>query len=193
MGKACLYLIGIPGSGKTTLVRTALAGVPVQACKVGIMPYLRYPGGIELGAIRPPLGGTDALELRIQPHAIAWLKTVCPYTALLAEGDRLANGQFFHALCAMGWVLTVAYLRCPPEIAARRRANRPLVGKRARDRQGAEPPAAWLKGRITKVERLAAAWAACCWHLDARLPIDHLAALLRSHPVCQQLVCPEVP
>lgn len=172
--KHFLYLIGIPGSGKTTLLRACLAGLP---CRVERAPFAHtiYDRGVQLGCEREAFGGTDALAMNVQPLVEAWLRQA-PYEAIVAEGDRLANDRFFNAVEAAGWPLTVAWLATPEEHAAQRRRAR-----------GSAQNESWLRGRITKVNRLAGRWATPLWMLDGALPLDLLVAQLSAHPAIVHL------
>lgn len=174
--KQLLYILGVPGSGKTSLVRTAMARVPHLTSALHGVTFLRYPGGIELGAIRDTFSGTDALPMNVQPAAVHFLK----YTDVryvLAEGDRLANGHFFNQVQQLGWALSLCWLKCPSALAARRRAQR-----------GSQQDETWVRGRETKVRNLVQVWHDYVWALDARLPLDVLVSHLLAHPVLQHLV-----
>lgn len=181
MSKEALYLIGVPGAGKSTLLAAALAGIPAQPMRAGLVRYLRYPGGVQLGAIRAAFSGTDALPMHVQPAACAWITATAP-PVLVAEGDRLANDGFFTHLLDEGYRLTLAHLDCPALVASIRRSSRPR-----------QADARWLAGRATKVERLAARWQAHRWSLDATHPLDALVAQLRTHPVLARLAGADTP
>jgi hypothetical protein len=114
--------------------------------------------------------------MHIQPFVQTWLESACPFRLLVAEGDRLANDQFFTTLQALGWDLTLAWLACPDAVAQARRTAR-------RSRQDA----VWVAGRVTKVMHLCARWASVLWRLDATQTVDCLAAQLQTHPVCRGL------
>jgi len=181
--KQFLYLIGVPGSGKTTLLHAALHGA-TRTVERFPFAHTIYAGGalVELGQARDAFGGTDVLPLNVQPVVTAWLDKQCPYPAIVAEGDRLANASFFEAARDMGWVLTVAYLRTPDDLAASRRQAR-----------GSHQNAAWVKGRITKVRQLAYQYATADWTLDGGLPVAILARQLQTHPVLMALAQKESP
>jgi tRNA uridine 5-carbamoylmethylation protein Kti12 len=150
-----LYLIGYPGSGKTTAMRKALGairrnGEPVRTIeRVEKQPFAHtiYSDGlIELGYEREVYGGTDTLSLGVQPKVLDWMaKSDAPL--IIGEGDRLANSKFFAAVEAQGRAVQIVYLKCP-ELVARHRAW-------DRGSRFSEP---WFKGRITKVNRLFEEW-----------------------------------
>jgi len=149
-----LYLIGVPGAGKTALMRMLVAplgrqpvATPIPHTALYAGPRGAKPAGAELGVRRETFSGTDALALDVQPKALQFLEQA-PYPIVLAEGDRLANGKFFMAVMALGYDLHVVHVDCPPDLAAARRAAR-----------GSEQDARWVQGRVTKVARLAAAYA----------------------------------
>jgi hypothetical protein len=169
------YLLGVPGAGKTSVMRAALQDVPAYIERRPFA-WTRYPGGAQLGAERNGLfSGTDVLPLNVQPSVLRWLDR-CPFQAIVAEGDRLANGVFFDAVRAQGWKLTVALIEIGPALAATRREVR-----RAYQSQS------WLRGRDTKVRRLASAYADPDWIMSGRDSIDALGSRLRVHPAFRAL------
>lgn len=154
------------------------------------LPSLRAehprPGVVELGARREKFSGTDALSMSVQPRVTAWLEAELP-PFVLAEGDRLANSRFYAAVLELGYTLRIARLRVSATVAEHRRTARAAeLGTKLQ----AGP---WLKGRITKVSRLAAEWEPWITDLDAdQAPArvlaelvatgDPVATLLRSIP-----------
>ena len=148
MSKDLIYLIGVPGAGKTTLM-SALLSPLVEGANVRRKPLLHtiYPNGlIQLGATREAFGGTDALPMNVQPIALQFLRdTDAP--AIIAEGDRLANGKFFTGAALAGWSVQVLLANVPLDIAAKRRQQR-----------GSRQKASWVAGRVTKVRRLWEEW-----------------------------------
>lgn len=151
-----LYLIGEPGSGKSTLAAGLTDGWP--ASELG-SPFAHRiydePDVVELGKRRDNgFSGTDALGMTVITQADPFVRDPDFFTPnnLLAEGDRLAVNRFFEALEAGGWELVVGWLSTPRELAAERRRERA-------ERLGLELQSpTFIKGRISKVERLADAW-----------------------------------
>lgn len=182
MSRQLLYLIGQPGSGKSTLVAGLTAGVPSAPVE---KPFAHIvwgsgPAVIELGARRESFAGTDALGMSVQPRVVEWLAGT-PHEFVLAEGDRLANGKFFTAVAGLGWEVTVARLAVSEAAAAQRRAARAAA-------LGIEPQSPlWLRGRVTKVRNLAREWATI--DLDADQPAAGVLTelLTYEHPVVEVL------
>lgn len=129
-----LYIVGGPGSGKSTLMGELLRGWTVE-------PYMRLTKrelfghfvwneeegcGVYLGHLRPGnYPGTDALSLSVAPQAMLWLESL-PLLGLdwvFGEGARLAHIGFLTALAACT-DLTVIHLDIDPEVAAQRRIAR---------------------------------------------------------------------
>ena len=128
-----LYIVGGPGSGKSTLMRQLLAGWTVG-------PYTRltpkelfghhltrgaetatYLGHLRDGAYP----GTDALSLSVAPQAMLWLQAL-PLLGLdwvFGEGARLSHIGFLQALHEVA-DLTVVHLQVPDDVAAERRIKR---------------------------------------------------------------------
>jgi adenylate kinase len=93
MGSTLFYIVGYPGSGKTTALTNAIES---RVLHTHIKPFkhVHYENGmLQIGAERAWYGGTDALPLNAQPHVLKWLSGAFDKT-ILAEGDRLANGKF---------------------------------------------------------------------------------------------------
>jgi hypothetical protein len=127
-----IYIIGAPGSGKSTAMAQLLEGWamgPYTRWQREIYGhYLEHPErgrGAYLGHLRPEFPGTDALSLSAGPRAVEWLDAL-PLLGLdwvLAEGARLAHMGFLLALNE-ATDLTVVYLDVDPEVAAQRRIDR---------------------------------------------------------------------
>lgn len=168
--KHFLYVIGEPGTGKSTLVEQLTAGYEAQERDV---PFAHrwHPGTfpeavVELGARRDQFGGTDALAMNVQPRVEQYLATT-EHNLVLAEGDRLANPKFFDAAIEAGWKLLIARLYVKPRTALARRQAR-----------GSRQDASWVKSRATKVERLAATFPERVIHVRHEDGDTELALLL---------------
>lgn len=167
-----MYLIGAPGSGKTTLAEAVFDGIPFTS-ETEPIAHQKFPGGVALGLPRESFGGTDSLPMNVQPKVVAWIRTG-ELGSVFGEGDRLANDKFFRICRLMGVRLTVAYLWVP--------AN---VGKERRKARGSKQNPSWVKGRISKAHRLFGSWGTIS--LDGRKPVDELAGILRTHPTIQRV------
>lgn len=170
------YLIGAPGVGKSTALRSALEilewGKP--ASRDLPVPHLDYgQGRIQVGRDRGNgFSGTDALALSINPRAVGWIATT-PGSVVVGEGDRLANGKFLEA-CEAAGTLRLIWLDAPPTLCIGR------MVARAADLGVAPQTAAWWKGRYTKTAGLAGRYT--CDRVDAtaspRLVAERVAALI---------------
>lgn len=167
--KELLYVIGEPGSGKSTLVEALTDGYqPVEIDKPFAMRvYATEPRNVaEFGRRRDGFSGTDALSMSVQPNVEAWLRHT-PVAYALAEGDRLANPKFFDRVRAEGWKLVIARLYVKPRTAAARRQAR-----------GGRQDAAWVRSRQTKVEKLAALYPESTIHVRHEDGDTELALLM---------------
>jgi GTPase SAR1 family protein len=172
-----LYIIGVPGSGKSTLVAELVRGKRRRVYKE---PFAHTDyiddGFIQLGREREGHSGTDALSMSVQPKVIAALEAQV-WPRVLGEGDRLANKAFFDAARAAGYHVDVVLLDTPEPVAAQRRAAR-----------GTNQDPTWLKGRISKVEHLVEE--VTIW-LDGTKPVDQIAALLMSTATAAAVLKPQ--
>jgi P-loop Nucleotide Kinase3 len=165
-----VYLVGLPGVGKTTVMGELLERLCVArrqlTLPVAHEVLLDEPGrivGAHLGIPRGAYGGTDALGENVLPEAAAWLATR-PYPLVLGEGERLASGAFFAALAAAGIDPQVVELVCDAATLQRR------IGG------GASP--ARLAGPAGKLRALAG-WVR--WRVDATGPPGAVADELITH------------
>ena len=176
---ALLYLIGGPGTGKSTVLN-GLLGDPIreesQPFKHRI--YASYPhpggiqpGGIQLGGSRSEFPGTDTLQLNVQPLVTSWMREQPAGTMVAAEGARLANHIFFDAVESMGWALHLFYLWVAPDELQRRRALR------------SQNPT-WVKGQDTKMAKLFRQRRAL--HLENTTP-GQAACALAQHSVVRAI------
>ena len=108
-----IYLIGLPGSGKSTLMKAFMAKMkdqmlecspsteaiwtaerPIDLLDSHVMGNIRVLGKYEEGET---FSGTDKLSMAVSPKAIEWVNTK-PDEYVMAEGDRLNSLKFFDAV-----------------------------------------------------------------------------------------------
>lgn len=161
------YLIGQPGSGKSTLMRAVLGpGRPLLVDKLPIEDH--EPEQVaEIGRTREQFSGTDALGMAILPVVVRTLPVLDAMGRdLVAEGDRLATPKFWDAATQQGWTVTVILLDTPDDECARRRTAR-----------GSAQSESWVRGRVTKTANLRPRADVI---LDGTPPVEILAAELRT-------------
>lgn len=118
------YLIGEPCTGKSSLVRRAMARGQFEYRPVKYVPHHVDPvlGLMVLGRYdeEHQFPGTDRLSMGVKPYAMDLIgHTRC---GLLVEGARLASLKFFREVEEMGLRLRVGLVTCDPDELACRRA-----------------------------------------------------------------------
>jgi hypothetical protein len=173
------YLIGQPGVGKSTLLQSLTEGVPRYASYAQFAKSI-YPTAeaVQLGEERPPFSGTDTLSMSVQPKVLEWAR-VPDFTDILGEGDRLSTGSFFEKMQGLGYDLCIVHCYAPTEVAAERRGQRAVA-----NRLKPQDPK-WVKGRLTKVEKLASAWAT--HFLDMDRPLSEVMLDAMRLPILDSL------
>jgi hypothetical protein len=152
-----LVLTGVPGVGKTTVMRKLIAalGDRLERDRYRTLDYVvvgrtAVLGVYEAGEI---FAGTDKLSMTVAPHAEAFVADLAQqsaprFDAVAFEGDRLCGGKFIRH-CQRYATVRVVALDLPPEVLAARREAREFETGKAQD-------AIWLKGRESKVANVIA-------------------------------------
>ena len=152
-----IYLVGQPGSGKSTLMAALTNGLVRVTLDADREPVPhdqlvdRVTGevvGAEIGKQRGAFSGTDALASSIIDKAVPWVQTQ-PYDVLLAEGARLANKRFIQAAADAGYAVMLGLLDHDAQETWRKRRSKAL---------GREQNLSWVKGRLTSSRKLAEAY-----------------------------------
>jgi dephospho-CoA kinase len=157
MSKGIVIAIGgVPGSGKTTLMRRFLALLvelgPVTPQKFGLVRYLRArpENGTPVNIFgvygKKPIDtfeGTDKLSMSVQPDAVTAME-VCVTTGetVIFEGDRLYNNKFLQA-CRQTADTYILELQVDGAEQTQRCKAR-----------GSNQDEKWLKGRATKIANI---------------------------------------
>lgn len=196
-----LYIVGIPGSGKSSVVRLLtknlrqrVVEVPIQlkgvnrdkTLRVVYTKYNRH--SIQLGYDRGDWSGTDALDKAIFPYMQHWLNYQKKIRFILGEGDRFTSAKFFDWCQEVGIELTVAALVVDEEIAAERRAKRDRkVESVGMKRKTSSQNDIWLAGRRTKVYNVIDKYVEKEWMIDASRSRKEVARDLLRHPVIKAI------
>lgn len=159
------YLIGVPGAGKSTAMRLALALLDWEVDFMVDRPFahVRYTNGATyIGRQDGAFPGTDRLSMSVSPVVSEHLRSASGLW--FGEGDRLASGKFLDSLtCSVELVL----LDVSPATALSRGATRAAdIGAQPQD-------PTWWKGRATKVQNLAQRFNHTL--IDGERPMDDVA------------------
>ena len=172
--RSMTYIIGIPGSGKSTALAGALRDDAILKENVasGEVPFIEYSSGlIQVGRNRETYPGTDVLPYNAQPKVLKWLESLPTGAKVVAEGDRLANGKFFNALLTSDWDLKIIHIYA-----------RPVLGLKRSIERGSNFTESWYKSRVTKVDNIVANFIEqTCLTLDAQSSRKLLAGEIKNH------------
>jgi adenylate kinase family enzyme len=145
-----VYLIGVPGAGKSTALAGAIENLGWDAPELRTEPFAyswyERPNAALLGKHRSQFPGTDTLALSVNPRAINFIQTT-KASLVLGEGDRLANKKFLTAATTAGETVLIN-IDLPVTTAYQRMLDRA-------NNLGVPPQKeSWWNGRATKTHNL---------------------------------------
>lgn len=152
-----LYLVGGPGSGKSTVMRevVSLLGLPVGQIEP-IWPHVSVthlgPDAWQWGMVRDEFPGTDALSTRAPACAREYLEAGGPVPQLtLGEGAKLSSLRFLLTLDTVSPV-SVVWLTADEDELARRLAERDQseTGHYPKRRGRSRPTDSFRQGATTR-------------------------------------------
>lgn len=138
-------IIGIPGTGKTTLMKEWMAskewvaGRPVELLDSHLSGNIRVLGKYEDGET---FAGTDRLSMAVQPKVIEYLKDNKTENVIF-EGDRLSSVKLFQAAQSEGYDVSIICLSTSDDEVQRRY-----------DERGSDQSEKFIQGRQTKVDNI---------------------------------------
>lgn len=148
MTRQIIAIAGVPGTGKTTLMRNFMDSfdwerqspaklVETMYCKELDLHIL---GKYEDGEV---FAGTDKLSMACQPEVTKWIQSHS--SNVLYEGDRLTGQKFYDALLALpDTEVTFIVLKKP---------SKEILEKRYADR-GSDQNETFLAGRASKIDNI---------------------------------------
>lgn len=119
------YIIGVPGTGKSTLMKSLMYGLAPAWEPERVIDLLDTEKSGKYRVLGKYLGegtfsGTDRLSMAVAPKAIEWISSK-PDEIIFGEGDRLNNKAFFEAA---GDDLTIIHLIVSDKEVVRRYKER---------------------------------------------------------------------
>ena len=142
-----MAICGVPGTGKTTLMREFMKGKTWVNVEPEPMVHAMYCEELNLYVLGKyedgeVFAGTDRLGMSIQPNAEKFIKgTMCN---VIFEGDRLTNSKFYDFIMSLpNTEFEIVALNTPNSI----------LGDRYKER-GSNQSETFLKGRSTKISNI---------------------------------------
>ena len=147
-----IAVCGVPGTGKTTLMRKWMESRHWRPMKEGLLDHnlsddhpsdhgLCLFGRYEEGEV---YAGTDKLSMAVMPAAVDYLEGMRNTDAVMIfEGDRLTSSKFFNAGLELGYEVHIIILETSLEIRRMRYGERMSTQNQT-----------FIQGRITKIKNV---------------------------------------
>lgn len=142
--KTLIALIGIPGTGKSTVMKEWMERWDWEYKRTGLVDHYVSGDLIVLGRYDEDavFGGTDVLAMNVMPEAIEFLENNDD-KIILFEGDRLTSSKFFNAALDAGYDLKIIQLVTLTDKREQRYVDR-----------GSDQDQKFINGRMTKIKNI---------------------------------------
>ena len=165
------YVIGLPGSGKSTAVGSVLGPYPFTD-NAKPMKHCDYGFFKMFGHWRDVHPGTCTLPFNVHPTAMQFVadtiaNEVSPI--LVAEGDRLSGSKFFDYVLSLGMKLKIIHFDIDPIISRARAVERGNIYNDT-----------WYKSRVTKIRNTMQKYPTLAVSIDASQAAPQIAAALKN-------------
>ena len=142
--KTLIALMGIPGTGKSTIMKEWMSRWEWEYNRTGLLDHYVSGDLIVLGRYDEGevFSGTDRLAMNVMPEAIEFLQKQ-EDKIVIFEGDRLSSSKFFRAALDLGYDLKVLNITVADNIREERYQER-----------GSDQSKQFIESRRTKVKNL---------------------------------------
>ena len=165
------YVIGLPGSGKSTAVGNVLGPYPFTA-HAKPLKHCDYGFCTMFGHWRDVHPGTCTLPYSVHPVAMQFVAdTIATVEApiMVAEGDRLSGSKFFDHVLSLGMKLKIIHFVIDPIISRARAVERGNIYNDS-----------WYKGRVTKIRNTIEKYPTLTVSIDASQEAPQIALALKN-------------
>ena len=144
MSRKLIAMIGVPGSGKSTVMKEFMYEWEWSKDRYKLLDYHRSGDVFVLGKYEEGevFCGTDRLAMNVMPDAIEFLEET-KEGVVVFEGDRLSSSKYFKEAQRIGWELSIYHIIASESERERRYKER-----------GSDQSAKFIESRVTKVDNI---------------------------------------